>query len=291
LARTDDHGLESDLKDKIASARGIQSIETGGRILRALVASGRPMTLSEIAQYVGLPTGQTHAYLVSFRKIDLIEKESRSNTYRLGPFAAHLGLLKLRQTNPLHLATEAVDDLARELEMMIALVVWGSHGPTAVRVQEVTNVLHVNLRVGSVFSISGTATGYIFGAFLPSPITKPFVDAEICASSARSSVTVEARKRHYRKIQECVRQSGYGYTVDAPIPGISAISAPVFDADGQLQVAVTVAGPSLRLDCSESSPQLKSLKTFTANIMYQLGVEIDAPVSANATIATPSIIG
>ncbi|WP_186409176.1 helix-turn-helix domain-containing protein, partial [Candidatus Accumulibacter aalborgensis] len=46
--------------------QGIQSIEVGTRLLRALAAHGRPMMLRDVARNAGMPAAKAHRYLVSF---------------------------------------------------------------------------------------------------------------------------------------------------------------------------------------------------------------------------------
>jgi DNA-binding IclR family transcriptional regulator len=78
------------------TARGIQSIEIGGRLLRVLADAIQPMMLGGLADAAGMPPGQAHAYLVSFRKMQLVEQDGVSGRYRLGPFALRLGLACFR---------------------------------------------------------------------------------------------------------------------------------------------------------------------------------------------------
>ncbi len=61
---------------------------------------------------------------------------------------------------------------------MVALSVWGTYGPTIIQVQEGPHQLHVNVRAGTVFSITGTATGRVFAAHLPESLIAERVAAE-----------------------------------------------------------------------------------------------------------------
>ena len=42
--------------------QGIQSIEVGTRLLRALAANGRPMMLRDVARNAGMPAAKAHRY-------------------------------------------------------------------------------------------------------------------------------------------------------------------------------------------------------------------------------------
>ncbi|MDP3083200.1 MAG: helix-turn-helix domain-containing protein, partial [Rubrivivax sp.] len=80
--------------------RGIQSVEVGGQLLRALVHAGRPLALKDLAREAGMAPGKAHPYLVSFGKLGLVEQDRGSGHYGLGPLALQLGLMSLQQADP-----------------------------------------------------------------------------------------------------------------------------------------------------------------------------------------------
>src|SRR3712207_5912984 len=118
------------------TGRGVQSAEVGGRILVAMVQAGRPLMLRELAGGADVTPAQAHAYLVSFRKLGLVEQDPATSRYQLGPFALQLGLARMRLSNPLRLAGEAAAALAAELGLMVTITVWGTFGPTNVQGHE-----------------------------------------------------------------------------------------------------------------------------------------------------------
>ena len=77
---------------KAVEGRGVQSVEVGARILRALVELGAPAMLRDVATKAAVAPAQAHAYLVSFRNAGLVEQDPSTGRYLLGPFALQLGL-------------------------------------------------------------------------------------------------------------------------------------------------------------------------------------------------------
>lgn len=72
--------------------QGIQSIEVGARLLRALAANGRSMMLRDVARNAGMPAAKAHRYLVSFMRMGLVEQDANTGRYDLGEFSLELGL-------------------------------------------------------------------------------------------------------------------------------------------------------------------------------------------------------
>lgn len=253
------------------TGRGVQSVEVGGRILVEMVQAGQPVMLRDIAAGAKIAPAQAHAYLVSFRKLGLVEQDVSSGRYQLGPFALQLGLARLRSSNPLRMASDAIAGLAVELGLMVTVTVWGTFGPTIVQVQEATDQLHVNLRAGAVYSLTGTATGQVFAAFLPETVIKPRIAAEL--REGGRSQRIGSPRSFDNVAQEIaeIRRRGYGATIGSPIPGINGISAPVFDHTGQMQLAITLVGPAGVLDVAPANPHVQRLLDFTEQLSMQLG--------------------
>jgi len=141
-----------------SEGRGIQSIEVGGRLLQALSEADAPLMLRDLAAQAGLAPAQAHAYLVSYRRANLVEQDA-SGMYRLGYLALRLGRARMLCVEPLATASQSAIQLSEKVGLMVALVVWGPKAPTAVQVQEGAHTLNVNVHEGTIFSVTGSASG------------------------------------------------------------------------------------------------------------------------------------
>jgi DNA-binding IclR family transcriptional regulator len=278
-----DHGM----RQQVPEGRGVQSIEVGGRLLAAMVELGKPAMLRDLAAMAKVTSAQAHAYLVSFRKIGLVEQDGSSGRYMLGPFALQLGLTRMREFVPLRLASLAATELAAETGLMVTISVWGTHGPTIIDVEEAVAPLHVNLRAGAVYTVTGTATGRLFAALLPEDLVRPLIDREL---GRRTDTNRAAREAMAADCTEILRQ-GYATTEGIPVPGINAVSAAVFDHSGQVQFAITLIGPASHLDVGPDSTQPAYLLRFAESLSANLGYRPEADEAADATAILPLGLG
>jgi DNA-binding IclR family transcriptional regulator len=251
------------------SGRSIQSVEVSGRLLSALADSIAPMMLRDLALAAQMPTGQAHAYLVSFRKLRLVEQDALGR-YKLGPFSQDLGLTRLRYAEPYQVASEAVVSLARDLDLPVAITLWAAAGPTTVRVQEASHQFHVNVRPGSVFRLTITATGKLFAAFMPQRLVGPIIKAEL-RKRRRTEGDKDAVFAHFTRELAQIRGLGISCTIGRPTPGINALSAPVFDHSGEFQLGITVMGPAMVVDGSPDGLQATTLRRFAGRLSARLG--------------------
>jgi DNA-binding IclR family transcriptional regulator len=257
------------------SARGVQSIEIGGRILCVLLHARQPMMLRDLAGEAGLTPGQAHAYLVSLRKLDLVEQDGATGRYQLGPFALHLGLARQRATDAVRLATAAAAALSEKTGLMTVVTVWGASGATVVYVEEGANQIIINVKPGIIYPIVNTATGRVFAAFLPPKVVEPALARELesldLIRQTGGPVDPDALQAEFAAI----RQRGYGTIVDRPIPGLSAIAAPVFDFTTRIQLAMTLVGPTRAMDTSSGRAPVGHLLDVTRTISAKLGHQAD----------------
>lgn len=263
------------MSPKPRAPRGVQSIETGGAILMALARAGGPLKLRDLAETLGMAAAQLHPYLVSFRNINMVE-QTETGQYQLGPFALHLGLTRLRNQNAYRETIRRLPELVEELRLMVTISVWGLHGPTIVYLQESEARIHSNVAVGGTFMVTMTATGKAFAAFLPGKITDPLVRAELEGGEPSLYAIPNVSEETFRSEVATVARQGYSITRDAPIPGVSAVAAPVFDHTGTVQLVVTVIGPTNFIDLSEEGPCVTRLMEFTAGLSRDLGHIEDA---------------
>ena len=262
-----------------SDSRGIQSIEVGGRLLLALAHHGQPLALKDLAAAADMTAGKAHPYLVSFIKLGLVERETEGGRYGLGPLALQMGLIGLQQYDPVRLATERIDELARATGHTVAIAVWGHRGPTLVRIAEAPSPVHVSMRHGTVMSISDTASGRLFAAFGPHEAVQEALANEARLAGA-SAGTRPARARTggrfglgaaFDKEIAHIREDGVAGIDGVALPGVSAVAVPVFDARGHLVLSLTAIGPSATFDPGVDGAVATQLKPAAVQLSMRLG--------------------
>ncbi|WP_061169235.1 IclR family transcriptional regulator [Caballeronia hypogeia] len=237
--------------------RGIQSVEVGARLLAALAARREPLALSVLAEAAELSTAQAHTYLVSLTRLGLVKRDALTGNYEPGPLSLRLGLLNLEHQPAYLAAAPRVAALALATGMSVAVSVAGPQGPTVVRYERGGHPLHVNLHVGTVMSLSATATGRVFRAFDD--------ETRVAAMRAHQAEAAADAPDMAARIDE-TRARGIERAVDAPSPGVSSMSVPVFDGARRLQLALTAIGPTGLCDVAWDGPLARALRDAARDI-------------------------
>ena len=261
--------MELQIEDE-KEQRGIQSIEVGGQILVVLADSGGPMTLKQLAVQAKMTPAKAHPYLVSFGKIGLVAQDPVSGRYGLGALALRMGLAGLRQLNPVRLAMAAAVELEQKIHHTVALSVWGNAGPTVIHLEESSHPIHMNLRPRTVMSLT-TATGKIFGAYMPARKMERFVEESMHPHAIPHVIgALRNWKDMQRDLQE-VREHGLARVIGQPIAGVSAFAAPVFDHNGHLSIVLTIVGPTGGFDPDWTCANAQALRDCANRISTQMG--------------------
>lgn len=252
--------------------RSVQSIEIGGRLLLALAKRSSPMTLKDLAAQAGLPASRAHPYLVSFGRLRLIEQDAVTGRYALGSAALQVGLSCLHQLDPLKVATPVVETLALNIDQTVAVAVWANFGPTIVRYIEASQPLHVSMRMGTVMSLLGTATGRAFAATLPrQKLEQAMLGALGDGPRRLDRSAVKDVAREIQEIQAELRGHGVVRAIGRPIPGVNAFSAAVFDHEGNAVLVITALGHEDNFPADWDSDVARAVRQAAADVSLRLG--------------------
>ncbi len=251
------------------TSRGIQSVEVGGPLLKALADTGRRMALKDLARAAEMTPAKAHPYLVSFGKLGLIEQDPVSGHYGLGPLAMQLGLISLQQVDPVRLAIAELPGLAQRVGCTVSAAVWGAQGPVIIRVEEGPTPVYVAMRHGIPASLRHTGTGKIFAAYRH--------PAEVAAALEREGLPAALEEPAFAAELADIRRGGLSRVRDELLPGISAMAVPVFDGFGRLALAIAAIGPSAWLDLSDDSAQARALRETGQSLSQRLGAASPRP--------------
>lgn len=252
------------------SQAGIQSVEVGFALLEALTRAPAAMMLRDLAQEAGMSAAKAHRYLVSYQRLGLVVQDV-STRYDLGPAALKLGLAALERLDAVQLARSRMDALMAEIGHTVAIAVWGNHGPVIVHWQEPARAVTVNLRLGDVMPLLGSATGRCFAAFMPPAQIKQLLNAEMAQLDKIHRPGMPGNAAQAQAILEETRQQGIARVMDTLLPGINGLAAPVWDASGRICLALVSLGSSASFDASYDGSSAQLLRRYGQQLSRELG--------------------
>ncbi len=257
---------------------GIQSVEVGFALIDALTKSQGAMMLRDLAQAAGMSPAKAHRYLVSYQRLGLVQQDGSSTRYDLGPAALRIGLATLSRLDAVALARSRMDALMDEIGHTVAIAVWGNHGPVIVHWQEPARAVTVNLRLGDVMPLLGSATGRCFAAFASQALVQPLLKAEIARLSQTERAGMPRDANEAQGILNETRKRGMGRVVDTLLPGISGLAVPVWDAGDRICLSLVSLGASASFDADDSGAIATALRQCSAQLSSELGSKVGSKV-------------
>ncbi len=253
---------------------GVQSIETGMRLLAALAEltfDGPPPMLKDLAARAKLQPAKAHRYLVSFSRTELVERDIATGRYRLGQVARRIGIAAIRSLDVVRQTSAKLPEICAELKHSAALAIWTHSGPTVVWVEEVRRPITISTRVGEVLPLLASATGRVFGAWLPRTQTEELLKREIAANRKLGEDGLITKMADADQLFASVRAAGIGWTSGGLNKTVNALSTPIFDYRGAIVAAIAILGPADQFDVDVKGPLARTLLKAAGELSTTLG--------------------
>ena len=213
---------------------GTQTIDRAAQLLTLVLEGERPRPLAELAGAAALPKSTTSRLLGALERQGLVQQRGRRGSFEPGPVLrrfAHRGQLA-------ELAQPHLEALSVASGETINLAVPGPLGVEHVAQIESRHFLGTGQWVGRRVPYHCTAVGKVLIAF---------GGAEPGALEPLTPATIADPDRLATEIAR-VRRNGYATAVDELEVGLSGLAAPVFGVGGQAFAALSISGPTLRLE-------------------------------------------
>ncbi len=216
----------------------IQSLARGLKILEILCESSSGVSVTELAERLGLDKGSASRLVGTLANYSYAEKDPISRRYSLGPQVVTLSRSLLAKLPLREVAKPYLRELM-EKSGECAHVAIPSQGKVLYIDQvESAASLRVNAEVGSLSPLHCTALGKAILAFSRIPIPQKL--ERFTENTLTDTDTL-------RKNLEWVREQGYALDDEEFDLGVRCIAAPVFDYREKVIGSIGISGPVTRM--------------------------------------------
>ncbi|MEP6772371.1 MAG: IclR family transcriptional regulator C-terminal domain-containing protein, partial [Polaromonas sp.] len=134
-----------------------------------------------------------------------------------------------------------------------------------------------SMRMGTVMSILGTATGRAFAATLPRQQLEQIMEGALGDAPRRlDRSAVKDIDQEIREIQAELRRHGVVRATGRPIPSVNAFSAPAFDHEGKAVLVITALGHEDNFPADWNSDVAHAVRQAAMDVSLRLGYRMQA---------------
>ena len=213
-----------------------------------------------------MPRAKVHRYLASLRSAGLVAQDAETGHYRIGSTAVTIGLVGLGRLSPVRQLHDVLPRLRDQIGETVTAAIWGDMGATIIAIEESDHLVTMNLRIGSVLPLSGTAIGRVFLAYLPAAVTKRFVAAE-----RRGPASARPSQQQLAELVADIKRRHLSRAHGVLLPGVDALAAPVFDYRGNLVAVICAVGRTEVMSTRWDGPVAKALDAAARELSRRLG--------------------
>jgi DNA-binding IclR family transcriptional regulator len=254
-------------------AAGLQSVERAISVLEMLAARGEA-GVTEVALEIAVHKSTAFRLLGALEGRGLVEQTGHRGKYRLGFGLIPLAGAVTDRLDVLQQGRDVCTRLANELGETVNVAVLREHFAVNVDQARGPSTVATHNWIGQLTPLHCTSSGKVLLAHLD-----PAERAELLARAGTPALTprTETAAQGLDEQLVRVRETGYAVAIEEYEMGLNAVAAPVFDRSGHVIAAVSVSGPSYRLDEQRIRYVVAPLLASAADISRRMGHRPQVP--------------
>lgn len=241
----------------------VKSLKKALDVLDCFTANTPELGITELSALLGLYKSNVHNIIQTFEQCGYIEKNPENNKYHLGMKILELSYVINSNLGIHKIIHPYMSSLSNELNEVIYFAI--PKGFRIIYLEGTYPAASYSARsmVGETAEMYCTSLGKAILAFLP-----PARQAEAIAAQSMTVFTPNTIKEHKTLTEELAQIKERGYSLDNMEHefGIRCIGVPVFRRDGSLFGAMSVSGPSPRINDNVIEEYSHRLKKCSSEI-------------------------
>lgn len=245
----------------------VQSLTRALSIMRVLAESLDGMTLSDVAQVVGLPPSTAHRLLTTLQQERFARFDPLTSLWQVGVQAFIVGNAFTRTRDVVTMARPYMRRLMEESGETVNLYLESDGEGICIAQIECRQLMRAIARPGGRVKMHYSGAGKAILAWLPdSQVTKILQRHGLPRATER---TLDTPVR-LRENLAAIRARGYAVDDEENAVGLRCVGAPVFDEHAQPLAGLSLSGPTARI----ADDRLPVLGALVAQIAREVTAEL-----------------
>jgi IclR family transcriptional regulator, KDG regulon repressor len=261
-----------------------QTVQKALNLLEALVRSGQPRRLTELARQLGLTKPNVYRLLSTLSVLGYVKKDPATSLYSPTLKLWEMGSLLVRDVDLVAIAAPRIRRLCEETRESVQLAVFDSGFVVYVDKVDSPQPLKAMTHIGSRVPATVTSTGKALLAWLPSSA----LDQAMSHLTRYTTHTLTKRGEIERDLEE-TRARGYSVNRGEFREGVAGVAAPIRDRGGSVIAAVSVWGAEQNILGAQRENLARMAMAAARDVSRDLGHIEPAAPKARAVAAAAEV--
>jgi DNA-binding IclR family transcriptional regulator len=246
----------------------IRVLDRAVQVLHCFVEQGSRLSIDEIAQATGLPKSTAYRILVTLQRHGLLARHAEDETFTLGAAAVLIGATAIRELDLPQRIRPHLEQLMEATGETAHLAILTQNHVIVVDKIDSPHPIRLVSSVGFRSPLHCTGVGKVLLAHLPAETVERLLHAYEWRRYTPNTIT---DPQHFAAELAKIRSQGYAVDWEEFNVGLRCVAAPLYDYTGAVVAAVSVSGPSSRIDADHVDGLAQTVLDHSRRMWLELG--------------------
>lgn len=222
----------------------VQSVDRALSILEVLSDYSEGLGVTDISDKIGLHKSTVYRLLSTLIHKGYVTQDAKSNKYRITLKLFELGNKRIEDMDLLSASKPYSEELMKSTNEVVHLVIREDNDIIYIDKVEADNTIRMASKIGKRSPMYCTSVGKAILAQLSDEEVEEVWNNSKIEKLTEFTITDFGRMK---KELEMVRQKGYAVDDEENEIGVRCIGAPVFNRFGEVEGAISISGPTIRV--------------------------------------------
>lgn len=234
---------------RISDNNFIMSLSHGLSVLEGVAAAAGDISLAGLTKATRLKKTSVWRLARTLVELGYLQQDPETRRFRPAPRVLALGYGYFEGLDLKELAAPYLRGLSMRLNETVNLAVLDRDELVYIDRVKTTQIVSINLHVGSRLSLYNTSLGRALISEMPLPWLRQYL-SRLREDSKTEAYTAGGGKRLLETLRE-TRKCGYSLNDEDLVVGLRSIASPVRDRTGKIVAAINISVPSIRVSVSD----------------------------------------
>lgn len=244
-----------------------QSTQVAFLIMEAMAEIGEPVALTDLARRLGMPKPRAFRFLKTLLAMGYVLQDPETDRYRLSLKLFHLGQAVADRTVLLTEARPLMVQLRDQTQQTVTLSLVEPQGMRILDMVRAASPVQIVTRPGALLDFHSSAQGKLALAFGDPSLWVVVRSGPLRKWTPKTNTDPAVLEAQVERI----RRQGWADAPEETLPGVNALSAPIFDLSNEIIGTVNIAGPVTTLTSPPDQALIDAITRAARSISINLG--------------------